>query len=75
MTESQSYSAKHLIEDVVGLLKARGLEPERDPALRWERSIAASQLLRGLGIRDLEEHQGAMDPDGNDNYNRLVHGD
>ncbi|RAS58894.1 hypothetical protein C8D87_11764 [Lentzea atacamensis] len=75
MEERQHYSSKHLIEDVVGLLKARGLEPQRDPALRWDRSIGASRLLRGLGIADLEDHQGALDPDSSINYNRRIHGD
>lgn len=75
MAEMQHYSAKQLIEDVVELLKAKGLEPKRDPESRWDRSIAASQLLRGLGIVDLEANQAALDPDSSDNYVRRVHGD
>lgn len=55
--------------------QGEGLEPQRDHELRWDRSIGASRLLRGLGIADLEDHQGAMDPDNSLNYVRRVHGD
>lgn len=75
MAEMQHYSAKQLIEDVVELLKDKGLEPQRDPELRWDRSIGASQLLRGLGIVDLVEPKEALDLDGHLGYVRRTHGD
>lgn len=75
MTEIQRYSAKQLIEDVAELLRERGLNPERDLDLRWERSIGASKLLRGFGITDTVEPKDAIDLDGHLGYVRRVHGD
>jgi hypothetical protein len=60
---SQSYDPYHLIDDVIAVLEAHDLTPERLDGENLQRLTGASQLLRGLGIDALIPAERALDLD------------
>ncbi|MBP2340427.1 hypothetical protein JOF41_006605 [Saccharothrix coeruleofusca] len=71
----QTYDPRRLVEEVAALLVERGLRPDRDGGSAVERMTAASTLLRNLGIMPTVAPEAWLDLDGQQGYNRLVHGD
>jgi hypothetical protein len=74
--EVQTYDPYELVDDVIDLLRERGLSPERvDVETPAARITGASLLLRGLGIQPARALQDVTDLDGGARYNARMHGD
>ncbi|ANY07611.1 hypothetical protein [Pseudonocardia sp. HH130630-07] len=73
--EWSGYPRDQLIEDVVMLLTARGVDVVLPPERRAERQDAASRLLAAMSVIPTLAPEDALDLDGHARYQRAVHGD
>jgi hypothetical protein len=72
----QIYDPYRLVEDVVWLLRDRGLEPEPvDIETRAARITGACLLLRGLNVTPAMPPEDALDLNGGGSYSMRLHGD
>lgn len=75
--DAKAYDPAKLVLDVVALLEDRGLTPSLSdgPDGVREAQIAASMLLRGIGIRSGKAPEDWLDLDGGARYDSQIHGD